>query len=340
MIEIDGSFGSGGGQVLRTAISLSAVTQKSCHISNIRQGRPQPGLAPQHLVGVRTLTQLCGGGVEKDQLRSKEIYFYPGEIKSKNLQVRIKTAGSITLVLQSLLLASLFAPKPLKISFKGGATDTFFSPTIDYFQYVFLKILEKMGAKAKVNISQRGYYPKGGALVQVTINPSKLKPLNLTQRGKLQKILALSGASTALKNKKVAQRQLAGIRAVIGKTDLPIKEKANYYSTRCPGSQVCLVAQFENTLMGADNLGKLGKRAEDVGKEAALQLLEEEKTEAPIDRYLGDQILPYMALAPNKSSISVTKITEHCRTNMKIIEKFLEGKFRLKENLITWIPQD
>lgn len=336
MIEIDGSSGSGGGQVLRSATSLSAVTQKPCHLFNIRKGRPKPGLAPQHLVGVRALSQLCNGGLKGDEPRSEEIYFYPGEIEAKDLQIKIKTAGSITLVLQSLLLPSLFAKQPLKITFDGGGTDTFFSPTIDYFQHVFLKILKKIGGDIEINILKRGYYPKGGAKVQIIVKPTQLKSLNLIKKGKLQKILALSGTSNLLKNKKVAERQLAGVREIIGKTGLPTEERANYYPTSCPGSQVCLIAQFENTSIGSDNLGKLGKRAEKVGQEAAVQLLEEERTGAALDRYMGDQILPFIALSPKKSSISVTKITEHCKTNMKIIEKFVKGKFKIKENLVTW----
>jgi len=340
MIEIDGATGSGGGQILRTACALSAVTKKPCHVFNIRKSRPKPGLMPQHLLGIQALAQLCNGKLEGDFLGSEEIKFYPSEINRSrtSIKVKIETAGSITLVLQSLIPPALFAPSSIKISFDGGATDTFFSPTIDYFRYVFLPILEKMEGKAEINILKRGYYPEGEAKAEVRIFPSKLKSLNLTERGGIKKITVISGAAESLRDKKVAERQMAGAREVLGKLNLPIEEKVEYYQTQCPGSQVCLIAEFKNTVIGTDNLGKLGKRAEDVGKEAALGLLKEQKSDACLDKYLADQILPYLALASGKSQISVSEITNHCKTNIWVIEKFTEGKFRAKNNLITWTP--
>lgn len=339
MIEIDGSFGEAGGQILRTAIALSAVKKRSCYIFKIRKGRPKPGLATQHLLGIRALAELCKGRLEGDFLGSREIKFWPSETYKDRVSVNIPTAGSITLVLQTLILPCLFAPFPIKISFNGGATDTFFSPTIDHFRYVFLKILEKMHGRVDINILRRGYYPEGGAKVEVKIFSSKLKSLNLLERGKLQKILVISGASEFLKEKKVAERQLAGVREVLGKLKLPVEEKVEYYKTQCPGSQICLMAEFENTIIGTDNLGKLGKRAENVGKEVALELLKEQKTGTCLDKHLADQILPYIGLTPGKSQVSVSEITNHCKTNTWVIEKFTEGKFEIKDNLVTLLPK-
>jgi len=337
VIEIDGSKYEGGGAILRVACALSVVTKKPCRVFNIRKSRPKPGLATQHLLSIQALAELCNGRLEGDFLGSEEIKFYPGEIYRDRVSVNIPTAGSITLALQSLIPPALFSPKPVTISFNGGATDTFFSQTIDYFQYVFLKILGKMGAKVEINILKRGYYPEGGAKVEITVFSSRLKNLNLAERGKFQKILVISGASNALKNKKVAERQVAGVREVLGKLKLPIEEKIEYYDTRCPGSQICLAALFENTVIGTDNLGKLGKRAEDVGKEAALELLKEQKSGACVDKHLGDQVLAYMSLAKDKSSITVSEITNHCKTNIWVIEKFVEGKFEIENNLISWL---
>ena len=344
MIEIDGSFGSGGGQILRTACALSAVTKKPCRVFNIRRGREKPGLMPQHLLGIQTLSQLCNGRLEGDSLGSEEIKFYPGEINGSRTSINVKfeTAGSITLVLQTLIPPALFAPVPIKVVFDGGATDTFFSPTMNYFQHVFSKILtqitENCSPPVEINVIRRGYYPEGGAKVEVKVYPSKLKNLNLTERGSFKKILVFSGASNSLKNKKVAERQIAGVREILGKLKLPTEEKVEYYDTRCPGSQICLVAEFENTVIGTDNLGKLGKRAEDVGKEAAFKLLREQKSGACLDKHLSDQILPYLALAPGKSQVTVSETTNHCQTNIWVIEKFIDGKLEIKDNLIIWKP--
>lgn len=374
MIEINGSFGEAGGQILRTALSLSAVTKKPCRIFNIRKSRPKPGLATQHLIGVQALSQLCNGKLEGDFLGSEEINFYPGDIQAKDLHLKIDTAGSITLILQTLILPGLFAMFPInpvrnftnnnitksleskisngvKIRFDGGATDTFFSPTIDHFRYVFLKILEKMlapynsegicsgGGKVEINIEKRGYYPEGEAKVEVKIFPSKIKSSQLIERGALKKILIISGASNSLKEKKVAERQIAGTKEVLGKLKLPTEEKIEYYQTQSPGSQICIIAEFENTVIGTDNLGKIGKRAEDVGKGAALELLKEERSQACLDKHLADQILPFMALVSKTSQVSVSEITEHCKTNIWVIEKFLEGRFKIEENLISWIAK-
>ena len=339
MIEIDGNYLEGGGQILRTAVSLSAITKKPCHVFSIRGGRPKPGLKQQHLLGIQALTQLCNGKLEGDFLGSKEIKFFPGQTYRGRVSVNIPTAGSIALVLQALIPPALFAPRPIEITFNGGATDTFFSPTIDHFKYCFLKILEKMGAKIEIDILKRGYYPEGGARVKVKVLPSKLKKITLSKRGEFQNILAISGASEFLKDKKVAERQLAGAREILGKFKLPIEEKVEYYNTQCSGSQICLVAQFENTIIGTDNLGKLGKSAENVGKESALELLKQQKSNTCLDKHLADQILPYMALLNKKFSVTVSEITNHCKTNAWVIEKFLEGKFELKDNIISWIPK-
>lgn len=349
MVELDGATLEGGGQLLRTAVALAAVTKKPCYVFNIRKNRPKPGLATQHLLGIQALAQLCNGRLEGDFLGSEEIKFYPGEINRgpSSVNVKIETAGSITLVLQTLIPPVLFAhstssgqaSEPVKITFEGGATDTFFSPSIDHFRYVFLKILEMMGAKVEINILRRGYYPEGGAKVEVKILPTKLKNLNLTKRGLFQKILVISGAANALKDKKVAERQIAGVREVLGKLKLPTEEKVEYYDTLCPGSQICLIAEFGNTVIGTDNLGKLGKRAEDVGKEVALELLREQKSEACLDKHLADQILPYLALIPKKSQVTVSEVTNHCKTNIWVIEKFIDGKFEIKGNLIIWKPK-
>ncbi len=339
MIEIDGNYLEGGGQILRTAVSLSAITGKPCHVFNIRRKRPKSGLKQQHLLAIQALAHLCQGKLESDFLGSEEIKFFPGQTYRGRVSVNIPTAGSIALVLQALIPPALFAPNPTEITFNGGATDTFFSPTIDHFKYCFLKILEKMGAKIEIDILKRGYYPEGGAKVKVKVLPSKLKKITLSKRGEFQNILAISGASEFLKDKKVAERQLAGVREILGKFKLPIEEKVEYYNTQCSGSQICLVAEFENTIIGTDNLGKLGKSAENVGKESALELLKQQKSNACLDKHLADQILPYMALLNKKFSVTVSEITNHCKTNAWVIEKFINGKFELKENLIKWIPE-
>jgi len=338
MITIDGSKLEGGGQTLRTAVSLAAVFNKPCRIFNIRKNRKSPGLKAQHLASIRAVSQLCRGALKGDSLNSEEIEFYPGNSYLSSVSVEISTAGSICLASQSVLPVFLTASEPLSINFKGGATDTFFSPTLSHFQHVFLEIIRNHGGEIRVNADQKGYYPEGGARVEVEGSPSEMKPFRLKERGGLEKILVISNASASLKEKKVAERQVTGVKGVLSKLNLPLEEKINYHQTSCPGSDLCIIAYFENTVIGTDNLGKIGKPAEEIGKEAALELLREEKTNACLDRHTGDQILPYMPLSSKKSRITVSEITSHCKTNMWVIEQFTDGNFEIKDQLITWNP--
>jgi len=339
MIEIDGSYGEDGSQILKTILALSAITEKDCYIFNIRKERESAGLTNQSLLEAQILSSLCQGRMEGDFLGSEKLKFFPGKIKkTQSLNIKLSNTISSTLLLEALLPLCLLSDYPINLALEGGATDTFFSPTIDYFKYCFLKFIKKLGGKIEIEILKKGYYPEGDANLKIKIEPSELKNINLTERGEFKKIIVFSGASSSLKPKNIAERQLSGAKEILGELKLPIEEKVEYCQTQCQGSQICLIGEFENTIIGADNLGGLGKRAEDIGKEAAINLLKEQKSNACFDKKMADQILIYLALTKRKSSITVSEVTEHCKTNIWVIEKFLDGKFEIKNNLIKWSP--
>jgi RNA 3'-phosphate cyclase len=341
MITIDGSKMEGGGQILRTALALSAAFKQPFEISHLREGREKPGLGHQHLAALRAAAGLCGGEVGGDYLGSRAIRFFPGKTVQKSLTIKLETAASIPLVLQALVLPALLGPGPIEIKLRGGATDTFFSPSWDFFQHVFLKVLDGMGAKIEVETKKKGYYPEGGAEIYLKINPSVLEPRSFIRRGKLIRISILSGASSSLQGKKVAERQARGAKDVLsGLAGLPVQTETRYYQTSSPGSHVCLVAEFTDTILGADVLGTLGKRAEEVGKEAAVNLLSEEKTGACLDKRLADQILPFLAAASSKKiEVKTSEVTSHAKTNMWVIEKFVKGRFGTQGKSVSWMPQ-
>ncbi|MBI4170715.1 MAG: RNA 3'-terminal phosphate cyclase [Candidatus Aenigmarchaeota archaeon] len=332
MIQIDGSVGEAGGQILRTAVALSAVTQKPCRIFNIRKGRPQPGLKHQHLEAIKAVQTLCDADVAGLEIGSTEITFAPGKIKSGEIKVNIPTAGSISLVLQAMMIPALHAESPVKIIFKGGATHGKWAPPINYVKSVLLPLLEKMGYKMSLIVKKYGYYPSGDAVVEVEIMPAKLAALNLIERGKLLSITGITHASLALKNASVAERQeTSAAKEIKGGINIVPDITAVYTDTASLGSGVELEAVFEHTILGANALGERNKSAEKVGMEAARALLEQINSTAAVDEYAEDQLLPYMALAA-PSRIRAPKITSHTRTNIWVIEKFLPVKFMIDED--------
>jgi RNA 3'-phosphate cyclase len=336
IIEVDGSYLEGGGQIARTSIALAAITKKPCHIFNIRKGRKEPGLKTQHLTGIRAVAELCNGKLENAKLGSTEIWFYPGKIQTKRLEIKIETAGSIALCLQSLMIPTAQAEDKIEILFKGGATETHYAPTLGYFENVLFPILQKMNYKIELEIRKHGYYPVGGSEVKVVIYPAKqLKPIELIERGSLQRISGLSYASKFLEKTKVAERQTKIAETILKRLNVPIEIETKYFDTASPGCSIDLFAICENSILGANSLGIRGKPAEKVGEEAANSLMKHINSNACLDEHMADQILPYIAVARN-SKVFVAEITNHCKTNISVIEKFLLVKFNIsKERMIS-----
>lgn len=326
-MKLDGSYGEGGGQILRTAVALSAVTGIPVEIENIRKERPKPGLSPQHLKAVEELARICKGQVTGCHLKSTSICFTPGQINSGDYDIDIGTAGSISLFLQCLMPALMHAPGTVRIKITGG-TDVQWSPSIDYMRFVTLEALRKMGYECEIKLIARGYYPRGGGCVEAIINPSSLNHIDF-EGNKCLHVEGISHSSGLPAH--VAQRQAAsaGKRLSEHGYESRILTEVNDHPSIGSGITVWCGA------VGGIALGKPGLKAEKVGEMAANAIIDELRSDAGVDEFLADQLIPYMALAGG-GSFTTRKITLHTKTNIWVTEQFLPVKFKI-ENLGTGV---
>ena len=333
MIEIDGSYKEGGGQIIITASGLSALTGESFRIFNIRSGRENPGLEEHHFQAIKAIKKLCNAEVKGLELGSTELEFKPGKITKKQLSIDIRTAGSTALVLQALLIPAV--KHSLRIDINGGATFNLWAPSIPYLQNILCFILGSFGYDVNIRIDRHGFYPKGGARVFAQTKEAKeLLAVNLEKQGKLIGISGTSYASEQLKKGQVAERQKNSAIKLLSELECPIYIDVNYVNSICPGSGIFLKADFENCVLGYDVVGEKGKYSEKVGEETAKGLINEIESGATLDKFMTDQILPYMALTDHDSKVRVMEVTNHAQTNIWLIEKFLPVKFEVKENII------
>lgn len=335
MLAIDGSYLEGGGQIVRNALALSALTGKAFEVAGIRKDRPKSGLKAQHLHAVCSLQKFCNASVDGNELGSSYLKFIPKKFRPVNSLIDIRTAGSVTLLMQSLLLPLTLSRKKVILNLLGG-TDTKWAMPVDYFRNVFIPILRPY-ADIEVNLLKRGYYPKGQGHVEISIKSKfdmetgKLAPkFNLLDRGSLLCIKGCSHASKDLEKLDVALRQKRS-------AELFLKSKADilaeYCDTPSTGSGIVLWAVYENSVIGADSLGERGKKAEAVGFEAAKSLLREMDSGRCVDRHLADNLIPFLGIFGG--SISVSEITKHTLTNIYVTELFLDVKFKIdRENNI------
>jgi len=329
MIDIDGSWGEGGGQILRTSLALSALLQKPVRIFNIRKGRKVPGLKPQHFMGVKILGDFCNAEIKGLRIGSTEIEFVPKGFILTDKQIDIGTAGSISLLLQILTPLLIFSSKEITLTIKGG-TSGLGAPNIEYLKYVTFPLISKLGIKKpEIEVIKQGYYPKGQGLVKVKFyGIRKINSINLTDRGKVLKVRGVSVVGSLPAD--VCKRQKEGAESFLKSSGIEDVEIETVVTrTASPGTSITLWAECKNSLLGADDRGEKGVRAEVIGRRCAEKLLNSIKSGAALDKFMADQILVFLALAESFSEITVEKITNHCLTNIWVIEKILGIKFEV-----------
>jgi len=326
MIAIDGSYGEGGGQILRTSLALSLVTGKPFSIHNIRAERKKPGLMRQHLTAVNAAAEIGKAAMEGIHLGSQAFTFEPETIKPGNFHFSIGSAGSCTLVFQTILPALIFAGGPSEILLEGG-THNPFAPPFDFLEKAFLPVINRMGPKVEAVLEKPGFYPAGGGRFKVSISPADLNRLDLLERGNINNKTAR--ASVANLPVKIAHRELKVVREKLEwkREQLKVFEVEN---SQGPGNILSVEVESDNITEVFTGFGERGVSAEKVADRTVKSVREYLAYDAPVGRHLADQLLIPMALAGGGKFRTLSP-TKHTTTNIEIIKKFLDVEIAINE---------
>ncbi len=369
MLTLDGSHGEGGGSLVRTALALSALTGQPFRVNNIRAGRKEPGLKAQHLHAIKALKKICSAETNEIELGSSELQFTPGKVQGGVYTIDIGTAGSITLLLQALILPCLFAPKKVTLHVHGGTSGKW-QASADYLQNIVLPHLQRFVEGIELRILKRGYYPKGGGEIELKITPrffrgdfesfqgfwqdlrQRCSRIALAEQGTLQQVKGIINLSQELQEKSVAERIRRSALHELQPLKVPLNVRLEHAASASTGGEVLLWGVFsgkENSagrsgnehtdydnpvLLGSDVLLEPGKRSEALGKEVAEKLMEEIASGAAADAHLADQLIMFMGLLPG-SEIVCSRVTNHALTNMHVVERFLPVKFAVEGKKIS-----
>jgi RNA 3'-terminal phosphate cyclase (ATP) len=334
LLEIDGSQKSGSGTILRLSVALAGILGEPLHIFNIRKRRRQPGLRPQHLEAVLTAANLCNATLKGASLGSQEMWFEPSKIQGGELNAQIGTAGSIPMLVMTVLPLCAFADKPVNLHVSKGGTDVRHSPTTNYLKHILLPVLARMGLKASLEVHKYGYYPKGMGEVTLNVQPAKrLTPFRLEEFGNITGIKGVS-VCTFLADRKVAERQAREAERLLEAQDYPanIQVVNDFSNPLQKGSSLTLWAETgTGVLLGGDSIGEIRKPSETVAQEAVKYLADEINTQATVDIHLADMLVPYVTLAKGKSVYLARAITDHTESNLWLASTIFGVEFRVEK---------
>ncbi len=324
-LEVDGSYGEGGGQILRTAISFSIIQGRPVHINKIRVGREVPGVRPQHAAVLSILRDISGGTLEGGNVGSTEVFFTPDRVENRALKMDLGTAASITLVLQAVVPAVSLSGATLEAELTGG-TDVPWSPTSDYFAKVVVPALQRLGIDVEFEVPRRGYYPRGGGRVRAVIHSSSsLKSIHIPER-KSSPIVGVQSRCGMLP-RHVAERQAASAVSSLKREGIETGDvEVSTEESSSPGSSLLVSARDPTCVMGSDAIGARGRPAEEVGEHAAVEFVGAYESGSAVDSHLADMLAPLLCLADGESRLLVPRVTEHLKTSLFLAELFTGSK--------------
>ena len=318
MLTLDGA--GGGGQILRTALSLATITDTPVRIENIRGGRPEPGLKPQHLTAVDLVAELCDAEVDGAELGADSLTFQPGETRRRSLQAAVGTAGSLTLLFDTVLPIAATYDEPFELTATGG-TNVKWAPTIEYQQLVKEPLLANWGVDATIALSKTGFYPAGGGEATLRTTPGSLSPIELETRGELEDVEIYSKASEDLTDPEVADRQASHAKDELEAAGFPATvQRVDYVSTASTGSSLLLRGVYEQSVVGFDALGERGRTSETVAEGAVQQFTAFHDTDGAVDVHMADQLMPFLALASGR--VQIPAVSAHVESNLDVIGAF------------------
>jgi RNA 3'-terminal phosphate cyclase (ATP) len=318
-IKIDGGRGEGGGQIIRSAVTLSAITGKPVDIENIRKNRKVPGLRPQHLLGVKILSKICQARVEGLYVNSTSLKFFPSQGLNLDLQEDIGTAGSIPLILQVLVPAVSLMKNSLKLSIIGG-TDTTWSPTSDYTKYVLAESLARIGIDFTGEIKRRGYYPKGGGLVETQIQPCKrLNPISFLERKTTSAKLLCTYSQIPIET---VEKEIHDAKNILARNGFNCEISIKEENALDKGCSILIFSHDASSVIGSDGIYQ--KSLSGLGELVAKKFIE---SNLGVDLYLSDMLVVPLSLVKDTSVYRVKQITKHLETNLFVASKITGCKY-------------
>ncbi len=329
VVRIDGSFGEGGGQVLRTSLALSALTGRPVTVSRIRANRTKPGLRPQHLTSVRAAAALCSATVQGGSLNSQQLDFRPGgPLQGGEYRFDVRdaahggSAGALTLVVQAILLPLAFATRPSRVSLHGG-THVPWSPPFHYLQDVFLPALHRMGLPAEARLKTWGWYPAGQGELELEVETvGQLRGMEWMEQGEPVRVAGVAAVTNLPAH--IPQRMANRANNLLRGAGLNSQVQAARERGPAPGAGIFLTAEYEHGVVGFGALGRQGRPSEQVADEACQALLDHHRSGAAVDPHLADQLILPLALAAGTSCFTTSEVTSHTMTNLHVVQQFLE----------------